>query len=94
MLAIQGKQDEVSMKSYVVELCPKLPDMKLEPDASVLENIQKVVVRAQALVVRMDAVEGEYKAGIEELEKRDPTEQLKASAKEIVGQIAHQITAY
>ena len=39
----------------------------------------------------MDAVEVEYKARIEELEKRDPTEQLKVVAKEIAGQITHQI---
>ena len=39
----------------------------------------------------MDTVEVEYKARIEELEKRDPTEQLKVAAKEIVGQIAHRI---
>ena len=39
----------------------------------------------------MDTVEAEYKARIEELEKRDPTEQFKIAAKEITGQIAHQI---
>lgn len=36
----------------------------------------------------MDIVETEYKARIEELEKWDPTAQLKATAKEIVGLIA------
>ena len=65
--------------------------MQLELDASVLENVQKVVVRAQALAVIMDAVEAKYKARIEEMEKRDPTEQLKASTKEITRQIAHRI---
>ena len=39
----------------------------------------------------MDTVEAEYKAKIEEMEKRDPTEQLKVDAKEIIGQISHQI---
>ena len=74
-----------------MELCSEHPDMQLEPDASVLENVQKVVVRTQALAVRMDTVEAEYKARIEELEKRDPTEQLKVVAKEIIRQITHQI---
>ena len=39
----------------------------------------------------MNIVEAEYKAKIEELEKRDSTEQLKVDAKEITGQIVHQI---
>jgi len=39
----------------------------------------------------MNTVEAKYKARIEELEKRDPTEQLKVAAKEITRQIAHQI---
>ena len=72
-------------------MCSELPDMQLEPDASVLENVHKVVVHAQALAVRMDAVEAEYKARIEKLEKRDPTEQLKIVAKEIAGQIVYRI---
>ena len=92
VLVARQKQEEVSMKRSMVELCSKLPDMQLEPDASVLENVQKVVVHAQALAVRMDAVEVEYKAKIEELEKKDPVEQLKAATKEIVEQIAHRIT--
>ena len=90
-LAAQQNQDEVRMKRSMAELCFELPDMQQEPDTFVLENVQKVVVCAQALVVRMDAVEVEYKARIEELEKRDPTEQLKVAAKEIIAQIAHQI---
>lgn len=65
--------------------------MQLEPDASVLDTVQKVVVHAQALVVRMDIVEAEYKARIEELEKRDLREQLKVVAKEISGKIAQNI---
>ena len=73
-IAVQRKQDEVSLKRAIVELCSKLPDMQLELEASILDNVQKVVVRAQALVVRMDTVETEYKARIEELEKRDPNE--------------------
>jgi len=91
MVATQHKQDEVSLKRVVVKLCSELPDMQLEPDASVLENVQKVVVCAQALAVKMDAVEEKYKARTEELEKRDPTEQLKVAAKEITGQIVHRI---
>ena len=35
----------------------------------------------------MDTVEAEYKARIEELEKRDLSEKLKATAKEINGKI-------
>jgi urease gamma subunit len=68
-IVAQHKQDEVSLKRVVVELCSELPDMQLEADASILDNIQKVVVRTQELVVRMDRVEDEYKAMIEELEK-------------------------
>ena len=65
--------------------------MQLEPDTSILDNVQKVVVRAQALVVRIDTVKAEYKARIEELEKRDPSEQLKVEAKDISGKIAQWI---
>ena len=72
----------------MAELCSKLPDMQLEDDASVIDNVQKAVLHAKALVVRMDTVEVEYKARIEELEKRDPTEQLKSTAKDIAKQIA------
>ena len=39
----------------------------------------------------MDTVEAEYKARIEELEKRDQTKQLKVVAKEITREIVHQI---
>ena len=46
-------------------------------------------MRAYALVVRMDIVEADYK--IAELEKRDPSEQLKETAEEISGQIEQQI---
>ena len=54
----------MSLKRAIVELCSELLDMQLEPDASVLENVQKVVVRTQALAIRMDTVEAEYKAKI------------------------------
>ena len=70
VVATQRKQDKVSLKRDVMDLCLELLDMQLEPDASILDNVQKVVVRAQALAVRMDTVEAEYKARIEELEKR------------------------
>ena len=79
------------MKRVVAELCFELPDMQIEPDTSIVDNVQKVVLCAQALAVRMDTVEAEYKARIKELEKRDPTDQLKVTAKEIIGQITHQI---
>lgn len=46
---------------------------------------------AQALVVRMDIVEAEYKARIEELEKWDPNEQLEVVTKEMSGKIVQQI---
>ena len=75
----------------MVELCSELLDMQLEPDASIIDDVQKVVVHAQALAVKMDTMEAEYKAKIEELEKRDPTEQLKEATKEIIEQIGHQI---
>ena len=65
--------------------------MQLEPEASILDNVQNVVVHAQALEVRMDTVEAEYKAKIEELEKRDPSKQLKVEAKEISSKIEQQI---
>ena len=68
-------------------MCSELPDMKLELEASILDNVQKVVVHAQALVVRMDTVEVEYKARIEEMEKRDPHKWLKVAAEEISGKI-------
>lgn len=90
-IVAQKKQEEVSLKKDVAELCAKLPDMQLEPKASILDNVQKVVVRAQALAVRMDTVEVEYKAKIMELEKRDPSEQLKADAEEISGKIEQRI---
>ena len=67
--ATQRKKDEVSMRKVVVELCSKLPDMQLEVDTSVIDNVQKVVVRAKAIALKMDTVEIEYKSRIEELEK-------------------------
>lgn len=39
----------------------------------------------------MDTVETKYKSRIEELEKQDPTEQLKQAAKEIAKQISYRI---
>lgn len=66
--------------------------MQLDDDASIMDNVQKVVLRAKALAVIMDIVEVEYKAQIDELEKKDLTEQLKAAATEIVGQLAFWIT--
>ena len=69
-------------------MCSELPDIQLKVNASILDNVQKVVVCAQALVVRMDIVEAEYKAIIEELEKRDPREELKLVVKEMSGKIA------
>ena len=62
------------LKRVVVELCSKLLDMQLDPEASILDNVQKVVVRAKELAVRMDTIKDEYKARIEEQEKRDPSE--------------------
>ena len=53
--------------------------------------MQKVVLREKALEVKMNIMEAEYKARIEELEKRDPTKQLKVAAKEIVEQIDYWI---
>lgn len=57
------------LKRVVVELYSELSNMQLEPEASILDNVQKVIVRAQALVVQMDTTEAKYKARIEELEK-------------------------
>lgn len=89
--ATRQKQDEVSMKRSMTELCSELPHMHIEPEASILENIQKLVMRTQALALKMDTMEDEYKARIKELEKWDLTEQLKVDAKEITKQIVHQI---
>lgn len=89
-IVAQRKQDEVNLKNVVSKLCLELPDMQLEPEASILDNVQKVVVRTQALAVRMDTVETEYRAKIAELQQRDPSasaEQLKADAEEISGKI-------
>ena len=38
------KQDEVNLKKVIAELCLELPDMQLEPKASILDKVQKVVV--------------------------------------------------
>ena len=40
----------------MVELCSELLDMQLEPDALVMENIQKVVLHEKAIELRMDTV--------------------------------------
>ena len=66
--------------------------MRVEPEGPILENVWKVVVRAKEIALRMDTVETEYKARIEELEKWDPTAQLKEAAKEVAEQIAYRIT--
>ena len=89
-IVVQKKQDEVTLKKVITELCLELPNMQLELEASILDNVQKVVVRAQALAIRMDTVEVEYKAKIAELEKRDPSasaEQLKRDTEEISDKI-------
>ena len=38
-IAMQQKQDDVSLKRAIVELCSKPPDMQLEPEASNLDNV-------------------------------------------------------
>lgn len=91
MIVEQKEQDEVTLKKVIVELCSKVLDMQLEPEASILDNVQKVVVRAWVLAVIMDTVKAEYKAKIVELEKRDPSEQLKADTEEISGKIEQRI---
>ena len=53
----------------MAELCSELPDMQLEPDAPIMENVQKVVLCAKAIALGMDTVETQYKVRIEELEK-------------------------
>ena len=35
----QKKKEEASLKKVVVELCFKLSNMKLEPEASILDNV-------------------------------------------------------
>ena len=45
--------------------------MQLEPEASILDNVKKVVVCTQVLAIKMDTVETAYKAKIAELEKKD-----------------------
>ena len=79
------------MRKSMAELCSKLPDMQLELDGPIIENVQKVIVHAEAIALRMDIVETECKARIEELKKWDPTAQLKATTKEIAGLIAYRI---
>ena len=73
----------------MVELCSELPDMQLQPNGPILENVQKVIMHTKAISLRMDIVETNYKARIEEMEKQDPIVQLKAAAKEIKGLIAY-----
>ena len=46
----------MNLKKVIEELCLELSDMQLEPEASILDNVQKVVVHAQVLTVRMDMV--------------------------------------
>ena len=87
-------QDEVKLKKFIVELCLKLSDMQLELEASILDNVQKVVVCSKALAIRMDTIKTEYKAKIMELEQRDPSvsaAQLKADTEEISGKIEKRI---
>jgi hypothetical protein len=67
------------MRKFVAELCSELLDMQLEPDAPIIENVQKVIVHTKEIALRMETVEIEYKARIEELEKQDLTAQLKAA---------------
>ena len=89
-IVAQRKKDEVNLKKVVAELCLELLDMQLEPEASILDNVQKVVVCAQALAIKMDTVETEYKAKIAELEQRDlsaSAKQLKADAEEISSKV-------
>ena len=57
----------------MVELCSELPNMQVEPDGPILENVWKVIMHAKAIALKMDTVETKYKAQIEELEKQDPT---------------------
>lgn len=87
VLVVQKKQEEVSLKKVVAKLCSKLLDMQLELEASILDNVQKVVVCTQALAIRMDTIKAKYKSKIAKLEKRDPSDQLKVDAKEINGKI-------
>lgn len=79
------------MSKSMAELFSELPDMQLEPYAPIIENVQKVIVHAKTIALKIDIVETKYKAKIEELEKRDPTTQIKAAAKKIAGLIAYQI---
>ena len=57
----------------MAELCLELPDMQVEPDGPILENVWKVIMPAKTIQLRMDTVQTEYKARIEELEKWNPT---------------------
>ena len=57
------------MRKVVADLCSELSNMQLEDDSPIMENIQKVVVRVKAIVLKMDTMEMEYKVRIEELEK-------------------------
>ena len=67
--AAQRQKEEPSIRKTVAELCSKLPDMQVEPEGLILENVRKVVVHVKAIALKMDTVETEYNARIEELEK-------------------------
>ena len=43
-IVAQRKQDEVNLKKVIAQLCLELPNMQLELEASILDNVQKVVV--------------------------------------------------
>ena len=88
-LAGQRKKHETSMRKSMAELCSEILEMQLELDAPVLENVQKIVLRTRTIALRMDTLETEYKARIEELERQDPTAQLKEVANKITEQIAY-----
>ena len=37
--AVQQKKDEVNIRKSMAELCSELPEMQLEPDAPIMENL-------------------------------------------------------
>ena len=90
-IVVHWQKEEASIRKTVMELCSELSDMQVEPEGPILENVQKVLVHAKAIALRMDTVEIEYKAKIEELKKQDPNVQLRVAANEIAGLVAYRV---
>ena len=45
------------MRKFVAELCSEILEMQLEPNAHILEKVQKGVLRLRTIELKMDTVE-------------------------------------